>query len=67
MGDVAITLLDSKPRVAEDVFGWNRATVELGMNEFKSKVLCLNELSIRKKPKAEEKNPNIIIRPKTVY
>jgi hypothetical protein len=60
MGDVTMTLLDSKPRVAEDVFGWNRATVELGVNEFKSKVLCLNDLSTRKKPKAEEKNPRLL-------
>ena len=34
MGDVTTSLLDGKPRVAEDVFGWNRATVELGMNEW---------------------------------
>jgi len=37
MGDVTTSLLDGKPRVAEDVFGWNRATVELGMNEFLQK------------------------------
>ena len=36
MGDVAATLLNSKIRAAEDVFGWNRSTVELGMNEIKS-------------------------------
>lgn len=45
MGDVTMTLLDSKPRVAEDVFGWNRVTVELGMNEFRTKILCVNDLS----------------------
>jgi hypothetical protein len=27
MGDVALTLLNGKSRVAEDVFGWNRNTV----------------------------------------
>ena len=32
MGAVTTTLLDGKPRIAEDVFGWGRATVELGMN-----------------------------------
>ena len=31
MGDVTTSLLDGKPRVAEDVFGWNRATVELSL------------------------------------
>ena len=60
MGDVTISLLDGKPRVAEDVFGWNRTTVALGMNEFKSKILCLNDLSTRKKPKAEDKNPGLL-------
>ena len=60
MGDVALSILDSKPRVAEDVFGWNRNTVELGMNEFRSKVLCINDLSTRKKPKAEKKNPKLL-------
>ena len=52
MGDATTSLLDGKPRVAEDVFGWNRATVELGMNEFRTKVLCVNDLSTRRKPKA---------------
>ena len=60
MGDVVISLLNSKARTAEDVFGWNRSTVELGMNEFKSKILCVNDLSTRKKPKAEEKEPRLL-------
>jgi hypothetical protein len=60
MGDVTITLLDSKPRIAEDVFGWSRATVELGMNEYRSKIICVNDLSVRKKPKVEEKNPKLL-------
>lgn len=60
MGDVTISLLDGKPRVAEDVFGWNRNTTELGMNEFRSKFLCLNDLSNRRKPKTEEKFPGLL-------
>lgn len=44
MGDVTTSLLGGKSRVAEDVFGWNRATVELGMNEFRTKVLCINNI-----------------------
>lgn len=31
MGDVIISLLDGKSRVAEDVFGWSRSTAELGI------------------------------------
>ena len=60
MGDVALSLLDGKPRVAEDVFGWNRATVQLGINEFRTKIICVNDLSGRRKPKAEEKDPRLL-------
>jgi hypothetical protein len=60
MGDVTMSLLDGKPRIAEDVFGWNRSTVELGMNEFRAKILCVNDLSARRKPKAEEKDPRLL-------
>ena len=60
MGDVTASILNSKARVAEDVFGWNRSTVKLGMNEFKSEILCVNDLSTRKKPKAEEKDPRLL-------
>ena len=60
MGDVIVSLLDSKPRVAEDVFGWNRATMELAMNEFRTKILCVNDLSTRHKPKTEEKYPKLL-------
>lgn len=60
MGDVVISILDGKSRVAEDVFGWSRRTIELGMNEFRSKILCINDLSNRRKPKAEEKKPKLL-------
>ena len=60
MGDVAVSLLGSKQRVAEDVFGWNRDTVELGMNELRTGVSCVNDLSARQKPKTEEKYPGML-------
>jgi hypothetical protein len=60
MGDVSISLLDGKFRVAEDVFGWNRNTVELGMNEFRTKIVCVNDLSNRRKPKVEDKEPKLL-------
>ncbi|MCP4148196.1 MAG: transposase [bacterium] len=60
MGDVVISLLDGKPRVAEDVFGWNRNTTGLGMNEFRTKMVCVNDLSDRRKPKTEEKKPELL-------
>jgi len=60
MGDVTVSFLDGKPRVAEDVFGWNRAAVKLGMNELRRGIVCVNDLSARRKPKSEEKNPELL-------
>jgi hypothetical protein len=60
MGDVTLTLLDGKHRVAEDVFGWGRTVVEVGIKEFQTGLLCLNDLSTRQKPKAEAKNPALL-------
>ena len=59
-GDVTISLLEGRSRVAEDIFGWGRNTAELGMNEFRSNIVCLNDLSDRRKPKAEEKNQELL-------
>jgi len=60
MGDVTVSFLDGKPRIAEDVFGWNRATVALGLNEFRTGIVCVNDLSTRRKPKSEEKAPALL-------
>lgn len=60
IGDVVMSILDGKPRVAEDVFGWGRATVELGINECRTKIICVNDLSARKRPRAEEKDPKLL-------
>jgi len=61
MGDVALVLLDGKHRVAEDVFGWGRSVVQVGINEFKTGISCVNDLSKRVKPKTEEKNPGLLV------
>lgn len=60
MGDVALTVLDGKARVAESTFGWNRNAVELGMNELRTGITCLNDLSTRRRPKTEEKDPELL-------
>jgi len=60
MGDVTLTLLDGKQRIAEYVFGWGRSNVELGMNEYQSGLLCVNDLSSRQKPKSEVKYPRLV-------
>ncbi len=60
MGDVTLTLLDGKPRVAEDVFGWGREAVGLGINEYQSGISCINDLSTRHRPQTEEKEPRLL-------
>lgn len=60
MGDVASTILEGRPRTAEEVFGWNRGAVELGIHEFRSGYECKNDLSARRRPKAEEKSPELL-------
>lgn len=60
MGDVTLLLLDGKHRVAEDVFGWSRSAVEVGINEFQTGISCVNNISARLKPKTEEKNPELL-------
>ena len=60
MGDVTLLLLNGKHRVAENVFGWSRAAVEVGINEFRTGISCVNDISIRVKPKTEEKNPILL-------
>ena len=61
MGDVTLVLLDGKYRVAEDVFGWGRSVVQVGINELKTGISCVNDLSTRMKPKIEEKNPKLLV------
>jgi hypothetical protein len=60
MGDVALTILDGKPRIAEEQFGWNRSTVAIGIDESRYGITCVNDVSERRKPKSEEKNPKLI-------
>ena len=60
MGDVVHTLLAGKSRKAEDVLGWNRHTVELGLNEFRTGIRCVSDVSARGKKKVEMNNPQLL-------
>jgi len=60
MGDVTLTLLDGKQRVAETVFGWGRQAVELGIHECRSGISCLSDISARRKPTTEEKHSGLL-------
>jgi hypothetical protein len=60
MAEATRGLLDGKARVAEYVFGWNRQTVQIGLEELRTGVVHMNDLSKRRKPKTEEKYPQIV-------
>ena len=60
MAEVTQRLLDGKPRVAEYVFGWSRETVKVGLEELRTGVTHGNDLSKRRKPKTEEKYPQLV-------
>ena len=61
MADVTNTLLNGKTRVAEDVFGWGRTAVTLGVRELQTGMACVNDLSKRRKPTTEEKYPQLVV------
>lgn len=60
MGDVTLAVLGGKARVAELTFGWSRAAVEIGMNELRTGLTCVNDLSARRRLKAEERDPKLL-------
>jgi hypothetical protein len=59
-GDVTVLLLDGKQRVAENVFGWNRRAVEVGIHEYQTGIACVNDITTRVKPKTEDKYPKLL-------
>ena len=65
-GYVAVALLDGKQRVAEDVFGWSRKAVELGIHEYQTGITCVNDISARGKPRTEDKHPNLFAEIQTI-
>lgn len=56
---VALDYLDEGSRKAEQIFGWSRKTVELGLNELKSGIECIGYFSARGNQNTEKKNPKL--------
>ena len=56
---VAIDYFDSKSRLAERVFGWDRNTVELGLHELRTGLACIGNFKARGNKKEEEKKPQL--------
>jgi transposase len=53
---VAIDYLDSKPRLTETTFGWDRKTVILGLHELRTGMTCYDNFKARGNKKTEAKN-----------
>ena len=66
MGDVTVALLDGKQRVAENVFGWNRRGIEVGIREYHTGITCINDICARVKPKTEDKHPQLLAEIQTI-
>lgn len=56
---VTLDYLDGSARRAERVFGWSRKTVELGLNELRTGITCVDNYSQRGNRKTEEKLPQL--------
>lgn len=54
---VAQDYLAGSTRRAERTFGWSRKTVELGLNELRTGIICVGNLSARGNRRSEEKRP----------
>jgi hypothetical protein len=53
---VTLDYLEGRARRAERVFGWGRETVELGLHELWTGIVCLGNFSTRGNKKTEEKH-----------
>jgi hypothetical protein len=53
---VTLDYLEGRARRAERVFGWGRNTVELGLHELWTGIVCLGNFSARGNKKTEEKH-----------
>ena len=56
---VSIDYLNSKPRLAEKTFGWDRETVALGLNELRTGIVCVDNFKARSNKKTEAKDPQL--------
>ena len=56
---VTLDYLHGSARRAETVFGWSRKTVELGLNELRTGITCVDNFSARGNRRTEQKLPRL--------
>jgi len=59
MAKVAEDYLEGSARRAETMFGWNRHSVQLGLHERRSGMLCVDAYDARGRHRSEEKIANL--------
>lgn len=59
MAKVTEDYLDGSARRAETVFGWNRHSVQLGLHERRTGIVCVDNYRARGRDKTEKRLPNL--------
>lgn len=59
MAKVSEDYLDGSARKAETVLGWNRHSVQLGLHERRTGIVCVDNYRARGRHKSEEKLPKL--------
>lgn len=57
---MAVKYCQGSSRQAERAFGWGRVTVELGLNELRTGIRCMDAYSSRGCHKTEDRNPALV-------
>lgn len=59
MAKVTLDYFHGSPRRAETYIGWSRKTIEKGLKELKTGIICQDKNQSKGRKKAEEKNPQL--------
>ena len=59
MAKVTEDYFDGSARKAETVMGWNRQSVQLGLNERRTGLICVDNYQARGRHKSEQVLPNL--------
>jgi hypothetical protein len=61
IAEVASTLCQASPRLAERRFGWGRQTVQKGLLESQQAIRCLENFPARGRKRTEDQNPQLAL------
>ena len=59
IGQVTEDYFDGSARKTETVMGWNRRSVQLGLNERRTGIICVDDYQTRGRPRSETTLPNL--------